>query len=70
MANRVVTVNVPKIRELAKMKGLTLTELESVACIAHGTTGKWITSGGAHIDKLYRVADVLGTSIDELLQKV
>ena len=69
MANRVVIVNVSKIKELAKEKNLTMKQLESYACIANGAIGKWVT-GDARIDKLYRVADVLGTSIDELIEKV
>ena len=69
MANRVVNVNVPRIRELAGKQNMTLKQLESAACIANGAIGKW-ASGDARIDKLYRVADVLGTSIDDLLIKV
>lgn len=69
MANRVVMVNVPRIKELANEKNMTLKQLEVEACIANGAIAKWIT-GDARIDKLYRVADALGTSIDDLIEKI
>ena len=69
VANRVVMVNVPKIKKLASQKNMTLKQLESVAGIANGIIAKWIYRD-AQIDKVYRVADVLSTSIDELIEKV
>ena len=69
MANRVVMVNVPRIKELATKNNMTLKQLEVKACIANGAIAKWIT-GDARIDKLYRVADALGTSVDDLIEKV
>lgn len=69
MANRVVKVNVQKIRELASLKDMNLKKLEIVAGISNGTIAKWV-SGDARVDKLYRVADALGTNVDKLLEKV
>ena len=69
MANRVVMVNVPKIKELAAQKQMSVKQLETVAGIANGIIAKWGWRD-AHIDKVYRVADVLGTSIDDLIEKV
>lgn len=64
-----VMVNVPKIKRLASQKNMTLKQLESVAGIANGIIAKWVYRD-AQIDKVYRVADVLSTSIDELIEKV
>ena len=64
-----VMVNVPKIKELASQNNMTLKQLESVAGIANGIIAKWVYRD-AQIDKVYRVADVLSTSIDELIEKV
>lgn len=69
MANRVVKVNIPKIRELADQKNMSLTQLESVSSLSNGVIGKW-TKSDARIDKLYRVADTLGVKVDELIEKV
>lgn len=69
MRNRVVKVNIPKIRELARMKNMNLKQLEAAAGIANGAIGKWV-QGDAQVDKLYRVADALGTNVDKLLEKV
>lgn len=68
MAGRVVMVDVPKIRELAGSKNMTMKELESVTGISNGTIGKW-SKADAGVDKLHRVADALGSSIEELLKK-
>ena len=69
LANRVVMVNVPKIKELASEQNMTLKKLESVSGISNGTIRKW-TDADARVDKLHRVADTLKTNIEELLIKV
>lgn len=69
MANRVVMVNVPKIKKLANQKNMTLKQLEAVAGIANGIIARW-SERDAQIDKVYRVAHVLGISIDSLIEKV
>ena len=68
MANRVVKVNIPKIRELARKKNMNLTQLESASSISNGAIGKW-NKCVPRLDKLYRVADTLGTKVDELIEK-
>ena len=69
LANRVVKVNMPKIRELASQKNMSLKQLESASSLSNGAIGKWNKSD-ARIDKLYRVADALGAKVDELIEKV
>lgn len=69
MANRVVKVNIPKIRELAEKKKITsLTELEAAAGLSNGAIGKW-TNCDARIDSLYRVAKVLKVKVDTLIEE-
>lgn len=69
LANRVVMVNVQKIRELATKHNMTIKNLEAVSGISNGTISKW-TDADARVDKLHRVAETLETSIEELLIKV
>lgn len=69
MANRVVKVNISKIRELAKMKDMNLKQLEAAAGVANGAIGKWVTRD-ARIDTLFKVAETLETSVDNILEKV
>ena len=64
-----VKVNVPMIKELAEKKNMTIKDLESKASIANGAIAKWNTCD-AGIDKLYRVADALGTKVNNLIEKV
>ena len=59
MANRVVKVNVQKIKDLAGEKNMNLKQLELASCLSNGAIGKW-TKSDARIDKLYRVAEILG----------
>lgn len=68
MANRVVRINIPKIRELAKEKNMNMKQLELKAGIANGAIGKWV-EGDARVDKAYRVAAALDTTIDNILEK-
>lgn len=65
---RVVKVNIPKIRELAKQKNMNLKQLESASSISNGAIGKWNKSVPC-IDNLYRVADILGAKVDDLIEK-
>lgn len=69
LANRVVMVDVKKIRELASEQNMTLKKLESVSGISNGIISKW-ADADAGVDKLQRVADTLNTSIEKLLVKV
>lgn len=69
MANRVVRVNVQRIKELAKAKNKTITQIENDASISNGAIRKWVNCD-AQIDKLYRVADTLGTNIESLIERI
>lgn len=66
--NRVYFVNTSKISELAKEKGLTLTGLETEIGLSHGMINRW-KKNGASANALGIVADHLGTTVDELLEK-
>lgn len=68
MINRVVTVNLGKIRELASEKGLSLTTLEEKVKFSNGTICKWKDTG-ASANSLYIVANYLGVKIDDLLER-
>jgi len=71
MENRVVTVNMNKISELANEKGLSLTGLESELNIGHGLILRWKKNGGvANINTLYRLSRYFGITVDDLLEKV
>lgn len=55
-----------RIRKIINEKGMSISELERLSDVSRGTIGKWdkvIPSA----DKLQRVAQTLGTSIDYLL---
>ena len=69
MINRVVTVNLDKIRELAKKKNLSITRLEEELHFSNGTICKWKDTG-ASSNSLYIVAKFLGVSSDDLLEVV
>ena len=68
MINRVVTVNLEKIRELANEKGLSLIGLEHKVKFSNGTICKWKDTG-ASANSLYIVANYLGTTVDDLLER-
>lgn len=72
MENRVVSVNMDKIIELANEKGFSLTGLESELNIGHGLILRWKRNGGgvANINTLYRLARYFGVTVDDLLEKV
>lgn len=59
-------VNVERIKELAKLKRLSIAQLEVQAGIANGTIGGWKESR-PYVDTLNKVAKVLECSIEELL---
>ena len=55
-----------KIRTLAKEKGVTLAEVERSCGLGERSLSKWDKSIPA-VDKAKRVADYLGTTVDDLL---
>lgn len=58
---------VHKIKEIAKSKHLTIAELERTAQITERTINRWDTKEPS-VYKVYRVAKVLGTTVEELLE--
>lgn len=58
------------IKRYCADQGLTIQQLEEKAQIAAGTIGRWGKDGKLmpSVDKVKRVADVLGTTVDELLK--
>lgn len=69
MINRVVHVNIAKIKELANAKGMSLTSLEDELGISHNTIRRWKKTG-ARANTLCIVADYFNTTIDSLLERV
>lgn len=55
-----------KISELCKEKGVSIAKLEKETGISNGTIGKWSKSSPT-AEKLERVADFFGVSVDYLL---
>jgi len=59
------------IKRLCISQGLTIQQLEDKAQISAGTIGRWGRDGKLmpSVDKVKRVADVLGVTVDELLRE-
>ncbi len=59
------------IKRLCAAQGLTVQQLEVKAEIASGTIGRWGREGKLmpSVDKVKRVADALGVTVDELLRE-
>ena len=57
-----------KIRELCKRKCMTLRELEIAADLGTNTLYRWNGKTHPSVDKVKRVASVLGVTVDELLR--
>ncbi|MBQ8279705.1 MAG: helix-turn-helix transcriptional regulator [Roseburia sp.] len=55
-----------KIKEVCKAKGLSVTQVEKQANLSTGAISKWNESSPT-VENLKAVADVLGTTVDELL---
>lgn len=56
------------VQELANKKGLSIAEIEKKAQMGNGTIGKW-KNASPNLESLYKVAEVLGVSINTLLKK-
>lgn len=67
MQNRVITVNLEKIKNMAKEKGMTIHRLEMDAGLKNGTVRKWYKQQ-PNIKTLFRVAEVLGVEYNELTE--
>lgn len=57
---------VEKIKERAAVKGLTIRKLEITAKLSNGAIARW-NEKSPSIDKVFRVAKVLGCTVDELI---
>ncbi len=56
------------VKSLAKKKGMSVGELERKAKLSNGSIFKWKTSS-PKLDSAKAVADVLGTTVDKLLEE-
>lgn len=56
-----------KVRKLAKEQGISIPNLEKECGLSNGSIAKWNTSK-PRIDNLKKVADRLGTTIEELIK--
>lgn len=54
-----------KIRELAKQKGIRISDLEKTAGIAEKTINRWDETAPSY-DKVLKVARALGVTVEEL----
>ena len=57
---------VEKIKERAAVKGLTIRKFEIAAKLSNGAIARW-NEKSPSIDKVFRVAKVLGCTVDELI---
>ena len=57
---------VEKIKERAAVKGLAIRRLEIAAKLSNGAIARW-NEKPPSIDKVFRVAKVLGCTVDELI---
>ena len=55
-----------KIAVLCEQRGVSICKLERETGISNGTIGKWRNSSPT-VDKLKKVADYLGCTVDDLL---
>lgn len=58
---------VHKIKEIAKSRHLSIAEVERLSNVTERTIRRWDTQDPS-VHKVYRVAKVLGTTIEELLE--
>ena len=55
-----------KIADLCKQRGISIAKLEREVGIGNGTIGRWEVSSPT-VEKLKKVADFFGVSVDSLL---
>lgn len=67
MQNRDISVNLEKIKEMTKDKGISLCRLEIEAGLTNGTVRKWYKQQ-PNIKTLFKVAEVLGVNIEDLTE--
>ena len=56
-----------KIKELAKAQRLSIRQIEIAAGLSNGAIARW-SEKSPSIDKVYRVANVLGCTVDDLIR--
>lgn len=69
MQNRVVTIKVDKIIDLAEKKNLKVHTLESKTGLGNGTIKKWRFQN-PKLDNLVAVADYLGIAYWKLVERI
>ena len=69
MQNRVVTIKVDKIIDLAEKKNLKVHALESKTGLGNGTIKKWRFQN-PKLDNLVAVADYLGVAYWKLVERI
>lgn len=57
-----------KIRELADARGTTFHKIEDLCGLGNGSIRKWVGNKFPSADRLYRVANFLGTTTDDLVR--
>lgn len=57
-----------KIKELAKVQRLSIRQIEIAAGLSNGAIARW-SEKSPSIDKVYRVANVLGCTVDDLIRE-
>lgn len=57
-----------KIKELAKAQRLSIRQIEIAAGLSNGAIARW-SEKSPSIDKVYRVANVLGCTVDDLIRE-
>ena len=57
-----------KIKELAKQQRLSIRQIEIAAGLSNGSITRW-SEKSPSIDKVYRVANVLGCTVDDLIRE-
>ena len=57
-----------KIKEISRLKGISIRELEIKAELGNGTIGGWNNSSPT-VRSLKKVADILECTVDELLEE-
>lgn len=62
---------VENIKRICAERGMTIQQLEERANVAAGTVGRWGKDGKftPAVDKVKRVANALGVTVDELLRE-
>lgn len=57
-----------KIKELAKQQRLSIRQIEIAAGLSNGSITRW-SEKSPSIDKVFRVANVLGCTVDDLIRE-